>query len=212
MMQKRKNERGFGAVIAVLAVVGLVAVGAATWYLWQSQHGAPSVSSDRTAQPQMGLPTASSQHVFSVPELGVTFEIKGDITPLYAIASDKTANGVSFKRLSFSTQQVVDKGASQSSGGNNLCQFVATARSSTSHVVFALAVYESQADAVKALANNRSFSAADIKPTNGYVTAGNRIFYVPQKVEEGDGDCMDDAFENQQRVLLRESLMTIRAQ
>ncbi len=120
---------------------------------------------------------------------------------------------MNYKLVEFSTQQLVDRGAQSSSNGTNPCEFKPTNDPTYfGHQIISLRRYDSQSDLLKVeQGSNSHLTTSDIKPENGYITLGTKLFYIPQSAERGSGNCIaDGSFESQQRTLLRESLMTLR--
>jgi hypothetical protein len=141
----------------------------------------------------------------------VEFIVKDGITPLYnhSILSG-TWNGITYQSVSLSTQQLVDKGASEANGGRNACGF--SDGSSSNFPLTGMEVFNSSADALAFLqANSDShLTAADMTTANGFFTIGGKVFSVSQGVT--GGLCLhDSSFETQQWQSLHNSLMTLSA-
>ncbi|HKX72799.1 MAG TPA: prepilin-type N-terminal cleavage/methylation domain-containing protein [Candidatus Saccharimonadales bacterium] len=206
-MPTTRDQRGFGVVevVIVLAVIALLAVGG--WYVWQAQN------KGETPPPTNNGSQTVNQNVSKMPELGVEFDKKSGITPLYKM-TDYSFGGVNHKLIRLSTQQLVDKGAT--GGDQNVCGFdPSTPWGDADHPIVTVSVYSSQADLLAVEKNrNSNITAAEIKPENGYITVGSKIFAVPLPgtVQSGSGGCISDtAFENAQRSALQSSLLTLRA-
>lgn len=151
------------------------------------------------------------QNAYKIPELGVEFDVTGGITPLYLYAAGNlTWDSTNYQSVPLSTQQLVDKGAAEANGGNNVCSF-----SKDSSNIFPLTnvlVFHSASDALTFLkaTSDTHLTATDMTTANGFFTIGGKVFYVPQGVS--GGLCLQDtAFETQQWEALHQSLMTLKA-
>lgn len=218
MENKTQSSGGFGllGIVIALAVVALVGFGG--WYVWQARthknnttNNATTTGTTSSNQNGSNNTQASDQNIFKIPELGVKFEIKDGITPLYLYsASDLTWDSISYQSVPFSTQQLVDKGAAEANGGNNICSF--SKDSSGSFPLTSVLVFNSASDALTFLKVNSDthLATSDMTAANGFFTISNKVFYVPQGVS--GGLCLQDtAFETQQWEALHQSLMTLKA-
>ncbi|HET9411977.1 MAG TPA: hypothetical protein VFO38_03955 [Candidatus Saccharimonadales bacterium] len=201
-MQKKYNQRGVKEIVIALMVVVL---GFGVWYVWQDQ------TQKSQTVPGTNSPAASQGKIFKMPELGVEFYLKGNIIPLYAIVNP---NGVGGTTVSLSTQQVVEKGLATTKTGKNECLFDKTNLNS-SFVLLHFNVYATKADAAMAKSGpgDHPLPTDQLTAENGFITVGDKIYYVPQGITGGNSNCLpdDSSFLSQQWNLLRESLMSLRA-
>jgi type II secretory pathway pseudopilin PulG len=209
IMQKNQ-QRGFGVVeiVIVLALVALLGVGG--WYVWQQRNGS-QMSNPQNGSAQTDGNQNTNHSVSKIPELGVEFDVKNGITPLYKVGSTNSVNGTT---VSFSTQQVVDKGSAAANGGANVCRFDPTDLGN-SYIVAYFTVYASANDAAKAdrgpLDSPRP--TGELTPQNGFITIGSKIYFLPTGVTSGgNSNCLpnDSVFLSQQWQNMHDSLMTLR--
>lgn len=225
-MQKQLKQAGFGiAELAVIAII-VVAIVIGGWYVWHAQNAKNQAQGSNTqsasslqAQGQPGAkapassPTTTSdqapkQNVFKLPELGVEFDVKDGLTPLYNVA-DYNYKGVNYKLIRMSTEQLVDKGGSA-------CKFSpAAAPSNPGFSLLVINAYNSRTDLLAVEKDSHpNLSVADIKPERGYYEIGGKVFAVPLPgtVQSGAGLCTQDgALDAQQRQALEQVLVTLRA-
>lgn len=220
----KTNQSGFGitGILAIVAVVALLGFGG--WYVWQAQTTKHS-NQTKTSADQTGAnanttngstATTQQQEVFKIPELGVEFEVKGGVTPLYRL-DDNTIEGATYRLIHFSTQQLVTEGAKEAKAEahENYCTFGLVERGHTMLVGF---VYNSLSDTLKlsqAVVGSQ-LTESDITKDNGYSSINGKIYYIPRGFQRGHGDCIDTPYgqqsvELEQFNLLHDSLMTLRA-
>lgn len=198
------KQSGFGVIIIIVTIVVLAILGYIGYRIYTSQTNKPA-STNNTIDNQ-----TSSTNVFKIPELGVEFSITEGIMPLYLYsAGDLTWNGINYQNVPLSTQQLVDKGATEANGGKNLCSF---SGSSSPFLLNDIQVFNSSSDALTFLkaTSNTNLTANDMTTANGFFMIGNKVFYVQQGVL--GGPCLHDSnFETQQWQSLHNSLMTLSA-
>jgi hypothetical protein len=190
------KQYGFGAVGIIVIVAILALIGFGGWYVWQanqskspqSDNGASAVDRNATPQP--------NQNDFEIPELDVKFEKQGGIMPVYNLR-DHTYAGVAHKLVIFTTQQMKDAGAAVTACAD--------------FDLLRVAVFDSKADVLQAM-QDRGAIESGISRENGFIEINGKFFYVPPRIESHAGVCLDQDsdFENQQRVQLRNSLMTLK--
>ena len=213
---RAQDSEGFGllAIIVALAVVAFIVIGG--WYVWQARMKNSQTTTATTHSPTTNNQASSSNNqtsspnVFKIPELGVEFSITGGIMPLYLYsAGNLTWNGINYQNVPLSTQQLVDKGATEANGGKNLCSF---SGSSSTFLLNDIQVFNSSSDALTFLkaTSNTNLTTNDMTTANGFFMIGNKVFYVQQGIL--DGPCLHDSnFETQQWQSLHNSLMTLSA-
>lgn len=204
-MQKKQLQNGFGAIGIFIVLISLIVlvVGAWRWLAWSSTtHPATSKTSPA---PNSNSTLAGSLSIFKIPELGVEFDLKNGVKPLY-FTKDIKWSDISYKVIRFSTQQLVDKGVLEDD--KNACDF----SSFGGHALFWVAVFNSQSDLLNSDFSSTKIVSTDVKPENGYFAIGEKIYAIPQKAQLGYGSCAKDAnFETTQWQSLQQSLMTIRS-
>ena len=158
--------------------------------------------------------------IFKVPELGVSFEVKGGIKVLASNSSAlSTPDGRKVEKMLFSTQALVDEGKREAGTGTNPCAFDKTDQSTES--LADIVAYDSAADAAKEDISGQT-TTADINQANGYITAGSKVFLVSNFPPKADGSSAPyqkfctttesgHQLEQQQWQLLHASLLTLKA-
>lgn len=95
-----------GVSIFIVTITLLVISG---WYVWQAQQKSPTAANSTT-----------QNNVFRLEGLVAEFDLKSDIKPVYTIR-DYSYNGISYKLIHMSTQQLIEKG--EADGTPNICKF-----------------------------------------------------------------------------------------
>jgi hypothetical protein len=217
MENKTQSSEGFGllGIVVALAVVALVGFG--WWYVWQArtQKNSPTNTTATTGATSSNQTSSNSnQNVFKIPELGVEFEVKGGITPLVGNTvsyQQDTLSGktISVKKVTISTQQVIDQGAKEAAGGKNSCAFDAVNGDPSLVPIY---VYNSMDDAV--LGAGPGYTSANINPSQGFFNIQGKVFFVKQVPISGT-PCTTtpegNQIEHQQWQYLHDSLMTLKA-
>ncbi|HET9411772.1 MAG TPA: hypothetical protein VFO38_02920 [Candidatus Saccharimonadales bacterium] len=203
----KRKQKGFGAVELIIFIVVMALLIIGGWYIWQAQ----TTKNETTNNPQ---DTTNSKSIYKIPEFGVEFDIKDGIIPIHKVIEYMDEDGKTYPAINMSTQQLVEKGADVFSGQQNLCSFVAA---DGVHVLLSLITVRVFASQEELLAvEPKSFGpviASDIKPTNGFITIGDKLFHAPQQPAIRGGSCLSGdnaAFETRQREALQQSLLTLR--
>lgn len=173
------------------------------WHLNASAKPTPSTTQDRDPQ----------DNSYKIPELGVEFERKGGVEPVY-YGQTSNPNLSSGFIARFSTQQAVDEGQREGRLGNTNCDLdqLGADKSTDYFNLATVYVYPSVEDAVTDI----GFGVTEdyITQAHGFVQANNLVFSIPQKpdvVNLCTNTSTGNQLEQQQFELLQESLMTLRA-
>ncbi len=207
-MQKIQRNSGFGllGLITILAIVALLGFGG--WYVWLVRTNTQTNKS----QISQGNTKIASQNVFKIAELGVEFDVKGGITPVYYEDVTQDPNFTNDKRVELTTQQLIDEGRREGKAGNTQCGLDRTDTSDYFDITD-MYIYNSVSDTINDGIGLR-LTSSDITPANGYFNINGKIFAVRQ-IPLSASYCTNtpsgNQLEKQQFELLRESLMTLRA-
>lgn len=198
---KKTNQSGFGLVEGFILLVVIILLVFGGWYIWQA------------SQKQASSTQPTTSDTFKVPELGIEFDIKNNIKPLYKVVN-YTSEGKIYQAVDLSTQQLVDRGASVAAS-ENACMFLATNGQNVNFSLIDIRVFDAAQDLLKVEAKNfGQVTDSDIQPQNGFFTIEGKIYHVPQQMEAHQGNCLtgnNTEFETEQRSFLLNSLMTLRA-
>lgn len=187
-----KKELGFSAVGAIIMVVVVALIGIVAWRVWEANR-IPQAADTSQKDNKEG----SQKNIFKIHELGVEFDVKDGVGPLYSVATQEWQD-TSYRSVVMSTQEVVAQGSQCSFPGNSGVGFT----------LMKIFIYDSIEDVLKV---ENDVTPDEVTTTNGYITVDRKIYHIPQGVQSGQGVCMDGEFESQQRTSLRNSLMTLKA-
>jgi hypothetical protein len=203
-MKHPNTQKGFSAVGIAAIIATVVLISFIAWRIYDTQINKTSHQSNQTnTQTQTTTNPQTQADFFKVPELGVGFEIKGQITPVYKIVDNSGERMV----VSFSTQQVIDKDAEGD------CAFV-DSKNDVKFSLIHIERYSSAEDAAKTALDPTApaRSTDDLTPDNNFYRVGNGIYYIPKGVIGGIPQCTQKYpdFVAQQRQLLYDSLITMK--
>lgn len=193
-----KKNLGFGIVGIIIIIMAILLLGIVAWRVFERNRPAQPQKSEAPSTTENANSNSSAKKVFKIPELGVEFEIKDRVSPLYSVAH-KDWGGTPYTSITFSTQQVADKDPD--------CSFSQDSES-RNFALLSVFVYDSTNDLAKI---EPGITSNNIAPADGYVVINGRIYHIPKGIQEGQGICTDGDLESQQRTSLRSSLMTLKA-
>jgi hypothetical protein len=188
-----KGSSGFGIAFVILALATVLLVGVVVWKVMDvnsNQKNSVPVSTTTTSSPQ--------PNYAEINELGVKFEKKDNINPLYSV-EQQDWNGTAYNLIALSTEQISDSAPA--------CSFVHNDKS-PGFTLISVFAYNSKDDVIKV---EPGVTPEKVTSANGYLPVGNKIYHIPQGIQEGQGTCSDGSLETQQRAALRHSLMTLTA-
>jgi hypothetical protein len=189
--QVMKGSSGFGVAFVIIALATALLVSLAIWKVMDAN------SSQKNNTPTSTTTTNSPQPNYAeINELGVKFEKKDNIDPMYSI-EQQNWNGTAYTLIALSTKQVSDSAPD--------CSFVRSDKS-PGFTLISVFVYNSKDDVTRI---EPGVTPEKITSANGYLPVGDKIYHIAQGIQEGQGICSDSNLETQQRVALRGSLMTL---
>lgn len=210
--KQRSHQEGFSFLLLIVGIVILMAIGCGSVYLWKNHNFQTPSGTAKTASPASSADSPQLQ-MYKIPELGVEFERKGGVEPVY-YGQTSNPNLSSGFIARFSTQQAVDEGQREGRLGNTNCGLdqLGADKSADYFNLATVYVYHSVEDAVTDI----GFGVTEdyITQAHGFVQANNLVFSIPQKpdvVNLCTNTSTGNQLEQQQFELLRESLMTLRA-